>query len=79
MEQRGGDHVRPVPGSRGGQMSARTLRAACPPPRGGNEEVASLPRAAVGPLSSAPRRADWKDWWRFSFQVSMGSVCELTS
>lgn len=76
VEQRGGDHVQPVPGGRGDQMFARPLRAARPQHRGGNEEVASFPRAAVGPISVAPRRADWKSWWRVSVQVSIWSVCK---
>lgn len=76
VEQRGGDHVQPVPGGRGDQMFARPLRAARPPHRGGNEEVASFPRAAVGPISVAPWRADRKSWWRVSVQVSIWSECK---
>lgn len=71
VEQRRGDHVRAVPGRRGGQMSARPLRTAGAPHGRGNEEAAALPGAAVGSGSAAPRGADWKGWRRFTLQVSV--------
>lgn len=51
-------------------MSPRSIRAARPASRGGNEKAASLPGATVGPISVAPRRADRESWGRVSVQVS---------
>lgn len=75
VEQCSGDHVQPVPGSWGGQMSARPLWAAGTPHRERNEEIASLPRAAVGLVSVAPWRADRKGWRSFSVKVSIWHFC----
>lgn len=52
-------------------MPTGPIRAARSSPRAGNEEVAEFSGAAVGPVSVAPRRADWKGWWRVSVQVSI--------
>lgn len=71
VEQRRGDHVRAVPGRRGGPVSARPLRTAGAPHGGGDEEAAALPGAAVGSGSAAPRRADWKGRRRLALQVSV--------